>query len=336
MNIKAFRIGDIELKNRYVQAPLAGFSDLAMRNQAYRHGAGLTYTEMISATALARGSEETLNMVKETQRDEGPVALQLFGSDEEDLKKAIQICEENGKYAFLDFNLGCPVPKVMKQDSGSHLLKDLDKVYSLLKTMVNTSKHPVVAKARLGYSNPEDCVKVVDAIQNAGVKAIAMHGRTRNEFYLGTPHYDLLKKAREECKVAFIANGNLGLNNFLEVLDLTKADALMFGRNAIGNPLLFEDLIAKEKGESVKEHDLDEKISLVKEFLDLEYSRNRDPMVLSRELRASVPAFFNGTHNAKRIRGALVHCSSKEEYLKVISDIENHRLEVKEDEKPEI
>lgn len=327
MAVKTFRIDTKELKNRYVQAPLAGFSDIAMRIQAARYGAGLVYTEMISATALARGSIETLNMVRDTQRDEAPVALQLFGSDEDDLRKAIGICEENGKYDFLDFNLGCPVPKVMKQDAGSHLLKDLDKAYRLVKAMVEASHKPVIVKSRLGFKDPEDCVKIVEALQDAGAKAIAMHGRTRDEFYLGLPHYDLLKKAREHCKVTFIANGNLGESNALKMLDYIGADAVMFGRKAIGNPFIFSNMIALEEGKETKEPTLEERVAASREFLGLEYSRGRNPVILSKELRASMPAFFAGITNARKIRSLLVKCDSQEQYLELLEKIENHRID---------
>lgn len=318
---KKFTIAGLELANRYVQAPLAGFSDVAMRIAAARHGAGLVYTEMISAAALARHSEETLEMVRETRRDECPVALQLFGSDAEELRTAIRICEAEGRYAFLDFNLGCPVPKVMKQDAGSHLLTDLDKAYSLVKAMVETSSIPVVVKTRLGYSNPEDCVKIVQMLVSAGVSAIAMHGRTRNEFYTGLPHYDLLTRARQACPVPFIANGNIGPDNALSIMESTSADAVMIGRNAIGNPLVFTDLLAVEDGLERPVRTVETQAQLLREQLALEYSRNVPPAKISVEFRAAAPAFFQGLPNARRIRGLLVHCSSQEEYLQAVDRI---------------
>ncbi|HBR86103.1 MAG TPA: tRNA dihydrouridine synthase DusB [Firmicutes bacterium] len=325
--MKTFSIADTVLKNRYVEAPLAGFSDVAMRILAARFGAGLVYTEMISAAALSRGSLETINMVKETKRDEAPVALQLFGSDEEELKKAIKVCEENGRYNFLDFNIGCPVPKVMKQDAGSHLLTDLDKVYRLVKAMVDTSQVPVIVKSRLGYSNPEDCVKIVDVLQSAGVSAIAMHGRTRNEFYLGLPHYDLLKKAKEESKVPFIANGNIGVDNALEILAETGADAVMLGRKAIGNPMVFKQLIAREEGEPIPQLTLQNQVELMKEQLELEYSREVPPERISVEFRAAAPAFFQGFPNSRKIRSLLVKCSCKENYIDALNKIVEHRID---------
>lgn len=316
--MKGFNISDIQLKNRYVQAPMAGFSDVAMRIMAAKCGASMVYTEMISASALARGSLETEEMVRETKRDLVPVALQLFGSDPEELVKAIGICESIGKYDFLDFNLGCPVNKVLKQDAGAHLLKDFNKLYSLVRALVEHSHAPVIAKARMGFSDPDDCVKIVEVLQSAGVKAIAMHGRTRNEFYTGTPHYDLLRKAREACRVTFIANGNVTSENSLEVLEQTQADALMIGRGAIGNPLVFKQLLAREEGSELPEITLEGQIALLKEQLDLEYSRNVPAEKISVEFRAAAPAFFQGLKNSRKIRTLLVHCSSKEEYLEAL------------------
>lgn len=322
-----FRIADIELENRYVLAPMAGVTDVAMRICAHRHGAALTYTEMISASALARNSRETLDKIRETHRDEGPVSLQLFGSDIEDIRKAIPILESEATYTFLDFNLGCPVNKVMKQDAGSYMLKDLYSLYSLMREVVRLSHRPVTAKARIGYSDPTDCVSIVRALQDAGVQAIAMHGRTRNEFYTGEPHYDMLKEARKASIVTFIANGNIGLENFQRVLEYTGADAVMIGRNAMGNPAIFESMVSIERGESPRAIDLESQKALFLELLDLEFSRDVDERKIASAFRAVAPAFFQNLPNSKRIRNALVRCSCREDYLQALSIMDNKKSE---------
>ena len=319
-NLKTFKIDSIELKNRYILAPMAGVSDIAVRICAARHHASLVYTEMISASALARDSKETLLKIRETQRDEAPLSLQLFGSRIEDIRKAIPVLEAEARYTFLDFNLGCPVNKVMKQEAGSSMLKDLDNLYSLIREVVSLSLHPVTAKARIGYSDPKDCVQIVEALQEAGVSAIAMHGRTRNEFYQGLPHYDMLKEAREASRVTFIANGSIGIDNFQKVLEYTGADAVMIGRNAIGNPGVFEQMEQVELGETPEPISYERQKTLFMELLDLEFSRPLPERKIASAFRAIAPEFFNNMPNSKRIRNLLVKCSSKQDYLNVMEN----------------
>ena len=331
---KPFKIGSTELKNRYVLAPMAGVSDVAVRICAARHHASLVYTEMISASALARDSRETLLKIRETQRDEAPLSLQLFGSRIEDIRKAIPILEAEARYSFLDFNLGCPVNKVMKQEAGSSMLKDLDNLYSLIREVVSLSHHPVTAKARIGYSDPKDCVQIVEALQEAGISAIAMHGRTRNEFYQGLPHYDMLKEAREVCKVTFIANGNIGMDNFQKVLEYTGADAVIIGRNAIGNPGIFEQMEQVELGETPEHISYERQKALFLELLDLEFSRPLPERKIASAFRTIAPEFFNSLPSSKKLRNLLVKCSSKQDYLNVIENSDRFIAQEIYDEDP--
>lgn len=315
--MKTFQIANTILKNRYVQAPLAGYSDFAMRTMAFEAGASLCYTEMISANALAYDSVDTINMVEETKKDIGPVALQLFGYEIDHMQIAIDKVEALGKYDFLDINLGCPVPKVMRQNSGSHLLTDLDYLYRFMRAVVVRSKHPVIAKTRLGFSSP-NIEAIVKTLESAGVSAIAIHGRTRSEFYLGKPHYDLIAKAKAMANVPIIANGNIGPENSLEVFDLTHADAEMIGRNAIGNPLVFSQLIQRENGEPITPLDFDTQWNLCRKHIELEFEKKRAVHVIALELRAIAPMYFSHVSGTKGLRSSLVRCQSKEEYLEVM------------------
>lgn len=327
MALKTFNIAGIELKDRYVQAPLAGFSTITMRNFAHRYGAGLSYTEMISANALFYGSQDTFEMLHDTQRDEGPLALQLFGYEIDHIEKAIEIVEKEAKYTFLDFNLGCPVPKVMKQNAGSHLLTDLSYLYKLMSAIVKKSNHPVVAKTRLGFSNPEDITKIVKVLEDAGVKAIAIHGRTRSQFYTGHADYNYIAKAKSIANVPIIANGDIDEKNAKDVFDLTKADALMIGRAAVGNPLIFKDLVDLEEGNPLTIRTYKDNLEILKEYIDYSYGFERDAHKVSLALRTIAPAFLTGLPSIKKIRTLMVHCNSKEEYIELIDKALNGEIE---------
>lgn len=302
---------------------MAGFTDLPMRSLAFAGGAALAYTEMISANALAYDSPETQRMVTDTQKDRGPVALQLFGYEITHIETAIDWVEAHGKYAFLDFNLGCPVPKVMKQNAGSHLLLDLDYLYTLLRAIVIRSKHPVVAKTRLGFTDPDDIVKIVKVLEDAGVSAIAIHARTRSEFYAGKPHYDEIAKAKAVATIPIIANGNIDDSNAFEVMEKTKADAVMIARKALGNPLVFTNLVRKEKGLAPLQLTFAEQERFLKEHLAREYDHPLDLHVVSLQMRAIAPAYFASFPNAREIRSLLVKCQSEEDYLGVLAQAED-------------
>lgn len=318
MSLKKFEIAGIELKDRYVQAPLAGFSTITMRNFAHRYGASLCYTEMISANALFYGSKDTLEMLDDTRGDEGPLALQLFGYEIDHIERAIEIVEEKAEYTFLDFNLGCPVPKVMRQNAGSHLLTDLSYLYELMSAIVKKSSHPVVAKTRLGFSNPEDITEIVKVLESAGVNAIAIHGRTRSEYYSGHAHYDLIAKAKSIATVPIIANGDIGSDNAQEVFETTNADALMIGRKAVGNPLIFQDLVDLEEGRTPRQRTYLDNLKILKEYIEYAYEFENDPHRISLALRSIAPAFLTGLPSIKKMRTMMVKCKSKEDYLNAI------------------
>lgn len=318
MPLRTFSIAGIELKDRYVQAPLAGFSTLTMRNFARKYGASLCYTEMVSSNALFYGSKDSYESLRETEQDDGPLAFQLFGYEIEHIEKAIEIVEKEAKFTFLDFNCGCPVPKVMKQNAGAHLLTDLPYLYKLLSAMVKKSSHPVIVKTRLAYSNPEDILKIVKTMEDAGVNAIAIHGRTRNEFYTGHSHYDIIAKAKAICNIPIIANGDIDANNAKEVFDITHADALMIGRGAIGNPMIFKDLTDEEEGKPLSQRTYKENLGVLKEYIDYAYEFEKDPHKVSLALRSVAPAFLTGLPSVKQVRTMMVHCNSKEEYVSLI------------------
>ncbi len=325
--MKPFSIAGIEIKNRYVLAPLAGFTDYAMRKLSYDYGASLLYTEMESCEALCFNSKLTIEDIKNTKLDkancpDGKLALQIFGGKEESILKSIPIVEEYGDYDFLDFNCGCPVPKVIKQHAGSYWLNREDELIPLLKRMISISSKPVIVKIRIGYTQIQDIVPLCKRIEETGVKAIAVHGRTRNEFFSSAVHYDVIRDIKKNVSIPVIANGEITEDNFLDVLNETNADAVMIGQHAIGYPKIFSDMIAKEENRQVVEKTLSGQLNDLRKHLDLIFSI-KDERSASSIMRSFAVNYVKGFSDSKKYRNLLVHCSSKEEYFSVIQSIED-------------
>ncbi|MGG7047560.1 MULTISPECIES: tRNA dihydrouridine synthase [unclassified Campylobacter] len=228
-------------------APLAGFSDLPLRSVVKRFGCDVSVSEMISANALVYDSAKSIDMLKKSP-NETPYIVQIAGNDKENIKKAVGIINKFDGIDGIDLNCGCPVPKVVRQCSGSALLKDLDLLKILLETIKKTSNKKLLsAKVRLGFDEkiPEAIAK---ACEEAGVDYIAVHGRTRAGGYSADVDYLAIKAAKDVIKIPLIANGDIDATNAADVLAKTGADALMIGRASIGKPWIFSEI---KSGKSV-------------------------------------------------------------------------------------
>lgn len=328
---KTFSIAGIEIPNRYVLAPLAGYTDFSLRKLCSDYGAGLVYSEMESCESLIYDSQATLKDLAATHKDKecddrAKLALQIFGGKEESILKAIPLVEEKAIYDFLDFNVGCPVPKVMRQKAGSYWLNRLDELYSLLEKMVSISKKPVIVKIRIGFNTIMDVKTVCRKIESCGVRAIAVHGRTRKEGFLGPVHYDVIKAIKESVTIPVIANGGIDEHNFQEVLDETTADAVMLGQRAIGYPKVFQDMIDIEERRTPRQTTLASQIADLRKHLSLIFSI-KESKPASDIMRGISIRYFKGFDHTKDIRLALVHCHSLEDYLSVLDKAEELRKE---------
>lgn len=322
---KKFEIGNITLPNRYILAPMAGYTNEPLRKIAREGGAGLVYTEMISATALAYNNQKTFDMLP---RDsfESPLALQLFGGDKSIVLNAIDFIEKEAKYDFLDFNMGCPVPKVMKQEAGSYWLKRQDEVYDLLHSMVQKSHKPVIIKIRLGFDKKHiNAVEIAKIAEQAGVKAVAVHGRTRDEYYNGLPHYDEIAKVKANVSIPVIANGNIDTTNIKNVEEITNADAFMIGRGCLGNPLIFNDFINLENGITLSEHTLEKQIELMKKHFDMiiDYMGEYNGV---RYFRGLSVLYVKGFDNAKFIKNKLISMNTINDFNLILEEIKKYYL----------
>ncbi len=231
----------------YVLAPLAGFTDLPLRAVVKKFGADLTVSEMISSNALAYGSKKTIKMLEKSSLED-PYSVQISGSEVEVVKKAVEFLNKQEGIDIIDFNIGCPVPKVVGHGSGSALLKDLDRMHDLLKVLKQTStKQYTSAKIRIGFED-DNAVEIAKMVESAGVDFLAVHGRTRSGKFKAEVDYDAIKRVKEAVSIPVIANGDIdSFEKAQWVLDHTGSDGVMIGRGAVGSPWIFYQLKHGEK-----------------------------------------------------------------------------------------
>lgn len=323
--MKPFSIAGIEIKNRYVSAPLAGYSDYARRRINYDYGAGLLYTERESCEAIrhnSRISKKELNVTRKDKAEEqgARLALQIFGGDANHVLESIPLVEKRADYDFLDFNCGCPAPKVVRQQSGSFWLNRQDELLDLLRQRVRISNHPVIIKRRVGFNEVIDRVSLCKKIEETGVKAICIHARTRKERFSPVLHYDVIKAVKENVSIPIIANGNIGPDNFRDVLNQTNADAVMVATKRIGYPKIFQDRILLEEGQTPFPTTFEGQIRDLEKHLDYIYD-TKDDLTASLTRRSIAVHYLKGFENAKSKRNLLVHCKTKKDYLDILQQM---------------
>lgn len=237
-----WKIGTVEIPNRFVLAPMAGVTDLAFRRLCKEQGAGLLCMEMISAKAISYKNKNTRALM-EIDPVEHPISMQLFGSEPELMTEVAKEIEEE-PFDILDINMGCPVPKVVNNGEGSALLKTPDLIEEIVRKVSSAIKKPVTVKVRIGFENePIDIVEIAKRIEDAGAAALAVHGRTRQQYYSGTADWDTIRRVKEAITIPVIGNGDVDSPLKAEALiKQTGCDAVMIGRAVRGNPWLFREL----------------------------------------------------------------------------------------------
>lgn len=237
-----WKIGGVEIDNPFVLAPMAGVTDLPFRKLCKEQGAGLICTEMVSAKAISFHNKNT-EALMEIDPSEHPVSLQLFGSEPELMAEVAKSIEDR-PFEILDINMGCPVPKVVNNGEGSALLKDPKLIGKIIKAVSGAVKKPVTAKMRIGFEGyPVDPVEIAKIMEDSGAAAIAVHGRTRQQYYSGQADWDTIRKVKEAVRIPVIGNGDVDSPEKAEaLLKETGCDGVMIGRAVRGNPWIFREL----------------------------------------------------------------------------------------------
>jgi tRNA-dihydrouridine synthase B len=300
--MKQLRIGNVVLENSYILGPMAGVTDLPFRLLCKEQGAGLVCMEMVSAKGIIYQNKNTENLLT-IHPLETPASLQIFGSDPKIVSEVAKKIEDR-PFAFLDINMGCPVPKVVKNNEGSALMKNPKLVYELVSAVVKAIEKPVTVKIRKGFDDDHvNAVEIARIIEEAGAAAVAVHGRTREQYYSGKADWDIIRQVKEAVTIPVIGNGDVTSGErAIAMCRETGCDGVMIARGAQGNPWIFSELLAYEQTGSLPDRPSKEEIKktmLRHARLQLEY---KGEYLGIREMRKHVSWYVKGLHGASRLR----------------------------------
>ena len=313
-------IGKIELSAPLALAPMAGITDLPFRLICRRLGCGMTVSEMVSAKGLLYKNVKTTEMLR-IDDGERPTAIQLFGSVPAELAEAARMVEASGA-DMIDFNMGCPVPKIVNNGEGSALMKNPQLAHDILAAMIKAVKIPVTVKFRAGCDdNNRNAVEIARAVEAAGVSAVAVHGRTRQQFYEGKADWSIIADVKQAVKVPVFGNGDIfTVADGLRMLEQTGCDGLMIGRGADGNPWLFTALAAALRGEPLPQPpSLKERLAQASEHLAMLIDYKNE-VVAVKEMRRHISAYLKGMPHAAEFRGRFHKVDTQEQFSQLLAE----------------
>ncbi|MBR6689243.1 MAG: tRNA dihydrouridine synthase DusB [Clostridia bacterium] len=310
------KVGNIPVKHNVFLAPMAGVTDLPFRYICNKYG-GVVYspTEMVSTRGLVYQDKKT-HKIMDMYENEKPKVIQIFGSEPDIIKQVVLRLNEDKNIDIIDFNMGCPAPKVVKNGDGSELLKDLDKVEEIIKTLTETSTKPVTIKTRLGYNKDTmTAVKVAKLCEKYGVSMLTVHGRTRDQYYTGIADLEGIKEVKESVSIPVVGNGDVVDVESAKRMFETGVDAIMIGRAAMGNPWIFRSII--EGKEYIPS--LEERFNVIREHLDLAVLREREEVAIPK-MRKHIAWYFKGLKHSSIARDRINKENTYEGVINILNE----------------
>ena len=317
------KIGNLELENNVFLAPMAGVTDQVFRVLCREMGCGLVYSEMVSAKGMQHNNRNTQKLL-EIAEGEKPAAVQLYGSDPVVMGKMAERLDDDKDIALLDINMGCPAPKIVRNGEGSALLQNPDLIGEIVKAVSSSTSKPVTVKMRKSFDGVENsCIKAAVKAAENGAAAVAIHGRTRGQYYSGKADWDIIKEVKQNIDIPLIGNGDVvSPQTAKAMLDYTGCDAIMIGRAAEGNPLIFKRVVAYlQTGELLPEPTIGERLALARRHLDMIVAFKGERTGVC-EMRKHLGWYIKGMPHSGEMRVVINTAASQEKMHEVINLIE--------------